>query len=341
MDSLTQITLGAAIGVATMRRSQPIWKSALVGAVIGTLPDLDSFVDFGDDVMNMVRHRGESHSLIYQTLAAPVIAIVIALITRTSGLFYRWVLAAWLILVTHAGLDAMTVYGTQLLLPYTDHPFGVGSIFIIDPLYTLPLLIGLLATLASRGSRRLRFTTYGLVLSSAYLAWSFAAQQYVVHQVLASPALQGLSRDRLLVTPTPFNTVLWRVIAMREGVYQEAYVSLADRFVDPPVPLKLRDLPRGAALEAETRAFDAANRIRNFSHGFYALEERDGRVRITDLRMGLYPWYVFSFDFAQRRAGRLEPVVPFNVGDGRRGPVGDVLNWIWQRAQGRDLPPPR
>ena len=48
----------------------------------------------------------------------------------------------WLALVTHPLLDAMTVYGTQLALPFSDHPFGVGSIFIIDPLYTLPLLAG-------------------------------------------------------------------------------------------------------------------------------------------------------------------------------------------------------
>ncbi len=38
----------------------------------------------------------------------------------------------WLALVTHPLLDAMTVYGTQLALPFTNHPYGVGSVFIID-----------------------------------------------------------------------------------------------------------------------------------------------------------------------------------------------------------------
>ena len=47
----------------------------------------------------------------------------------------------YLIFATHALLDAVTVYGTRLLWPVVDHPFGIGSMFIIDPLYTLPLMI--------------------------------------------------------------------------------------------------------------------------------------------------------------------------------------------------------
>ncbi len=68
MDSLTQITLGAAVGVAVMGRRTAVWKAALWGGIAGTLPDLDVFVDHGDAVLNMVRHRGESHSFFYLTL---------------------------------------------------------------------------------------------------------------------------------------------------------------------------------------------------------------------------------------------------------------------------------
>ena len=63
MDSLTQMTLGSAVGVAVMGRRVPVWRSALVGAFFGTLPDLDSFVDYGDPIRNVTYHRGASHSL--------------------------------------------------------------------------------------------------------------------------------------------------------------------------------------------------------------------------------------------------------------------------------------
>ena len=48
MDSLTQIALGSAVGVAVMGRRTAVWKAALWGAIGGTLPDLDTFIDHGD-----------------------------------------------------------------------------------------------------------------------------------------------------------------------------------------------------------------------------------------------------------------------------------------------------
>lgn len=55
------------------------------------------------------------------------------------------------------GADPITVYGTQPVLPFSYHPFGVGSVFIIDPLCKLPLLAGAGWALASRSSARSRF----------------------------------------------------------------------------------------------------------------------------------------------------------------------------------------
>src|SRR5687768_16802159 len=125
-----------------MGRRTAAWKAALWGGLAGTLPDLDVLIDQGDALRNMVLHRAESHSLFWLTLASPVLAGLPALLHGEQAGFRRWWLAMWLALVTHPLLDAMTVYGTQLLLPFTNHPFGVGSMFIIDPLYTLPLLVG-------------------------------------------------------------------------------------------------------------------------------------------------------------------------------------------------------
>ncbi|MEY4694091.1 MAG: hypothetical protein RLZZ95_540, partial [Pseudomonadota bacterium] len=38
MDSVTQILLGASVGVAVMGRRTALWKSALWGGVAGLLP---------------------------------------------------------------------------------------------------------------------------------------------------------------------------------------------------------------------------------------------------------------------------------------------------------------
>ena len=169
-------SLGAAVGIATMGRRTAVWKAALWGAVGGTLPDLDVFIDHGDPVRNMVLHRGESHALFWLTLFSLPFAAAVARLHGEWHQWRRWWLCLWLVLITHPLLDAMTVYGTQLGLPFTNHPFGVGSMFIIDPLYTLPLLVGVGWALAGGAVRVGARHMVGLVLRTDYLAWSWVAQ---------------------------------------------------------------------------------------------------------------------------------------------------------------------
>ena len=336
MDSLTQIALGAAVGVAVMRRRTAVWKSALWGAVAGTLPDLDVLVDHGDPILNMVLHRGESHALFWLTLFSPLLTAVVVAVHRERTQWRAWWLALWLALVTHPLLDALTVYGTQLALPFSNHPFGVASVFIIDPLVTLPWLAGTAWALATRGSSAgLRANVLGLALGSAYLGAGFVAQQVVARQALASLQQQGVAAPRVLVTPAAFSVLLWRVVAVTPTHYLEGYRSL----LDAAGPMHFDRFDRGAALDAELQGHAGVQRIRDFSHGFYKLQEVGGRVLVSDLRMGAEPNYTFSFAVAER-ASPLQPL-PVAEAAGRRPDVAQALPWWWQRLQGRPLPPPR
>ncbi len=336
MDSLSQLALGAAVGVAVMGRRTAVWKAALWGGICGTLPDLDALIDHGDPIANMTLHRTESHALFFLTLAAPAIAWAIAWLHGQRALFGRWWMAVWLALVTHPLLDLMTVYGTQLLLPFTSHPYYVGSIFIVDPLYTLPLLVGVgAALLRPAGLRGLRWNAAGLVLSTAYLAWSAAAQWHVTTLAQTALRAQGLQATQLLVTPTPLNTVLWRVLAMTPGGYAEGFHRLGD----PVAALQLQTYPRGESLAPALQASAPAARLAWFTHGFYKLEERaDRRVVMSDLRMGLEPGYSFSFAVAQREGDRFVALPPRNLAT--RPDVKAGLQWLWRRLQGETPPWP-
>ncbi|MCB0619960.1 MAG: metal-dependent hydrolase [Saprospiraceae bacterium] len=69
MDSLTQITLGAAVGEAVLGRKAGN-RAMLWGAVGGTIPDLDVFANFVTDEMTALAfHRGISHSFFFAVLA--------------------------------------------------------------------------------------------------------------------------------------------------------------------------------------------------------------------------------------------------------------------------------
>ncbi len=341
MDSLSQIALGAAVGVAVMGRRTAVWKAAAWGAVAGTLPDLDVLIDHGDPISNMVLHRAETHSPFWLTLFALPFGALVAWLSGQRSLWRRWVLAMWGALVTHPLLDAMTVYGTQLGLPFTDHPYGVGSVFIIDPLYTLPLLLGTGWALGSKvnslsSARGLAANAAGLVLSTAYLGWGVWAQQHVTSVARAALAAQGIVAERVLVTPAPFNTLLWRVVAVQGDSYHEGFRSVLDR--GPAMVFDRFD--RGTALWPAVQAQTGAQRIATFSHGFWALNVQDGRLRITDLRMGQEPAYVFSFALAQRQGEAWVPL-PAPEQLGLRPDLGRAWAWLWRRALGQPVPPPR
>lgn len=328
MDSLTQMALGAAVTVAVMGRHTAAWKAAAWGAVVGTLPDLDALIDHGDAVLDMVRHRAETHALPIQTAASVPIAWAIARLQREP--LGRWWWAVWLTLVTHALLDAFTVYGTQLWLPFTDEAYGLGSIFIIDPLYTLPLVVGVLAAVLSR--QRAGWNTAGLVLSSVYLAWSVGAQQWATRQAERDLAARGVTPERLLVTAAPLTTLLWRVVAVEGPHYHEGYVGL----LDGGRPIRFERHDRGGALLAQYADHPQVQRIARFSDGLYRLRALEGRLHLTDLRMGQEPAYVFDFDIGPlTAAGDAPPATRV----GSRVAFADGWPWLRERVIGADLPP--
>lgn len=322
-----------------MGRKRPVWQAALAGALIGTLPDLDVLIDEGDPIRNMVLHRAETHAFFWQFLAAPLLAGILAFVTRTRALYMRWWVLVLLGLFTHSILDALTVYGTQLALPLTNHPFGAGSLFIIDPLYTLPLLIGLLMTVLARKPDRRRWNTAGLTLSTVYALWSLGAQAHVTNVARATPEAHSLSPDNILVTPTPFNTLLWRIVLVREEYYQEGFFSLLDAPLDAKRPIRFETFARGAELDRRTAKFENADLIRAFSKGFYAIADDGHRLSITDMRMGQHPYYVFAFEFAEHHSDPVTPITPRRIVN--RMPLKPGLAWLWGRLRGEDTSPPR
>jgi inner membrane protein len=335
MDSLSQLVLGASISVAVMGRRTAVWKAALWGGICGTLPDLDVVIRYGDAVRDMTYHRAESHAFFYLTLVAPLLAGIASKLHGETTLFKRWFMALWLALVTHPILDTTTIYGTQLLLPFSDHPYGTGSMFIIDPLYTLPLLVGVIVVLSRKAFAGLPWNTAGLIISTAYLGWSMIAQAHVRGLVNEALAEQGIASQSILVTPAPLNTILWRVVVMRPDGLYEGYYSL----LDGGRKVKFERFASDAQLYAATKNFWTVQRMAWFTHGFFKMQEKDSKAILTDLRMGSEPHYVFSFELAQKKDGVWQEIRPQQVGS-----LGDPvaqLSKLWQRMLGRDIPTSR
>lgn len=342
MDSLTQAVLGASVTCAVMGRRTTFTKAALVGLVAGTVPDLDVLIDHGDDLLNMVRHRAESHSLLFLTLLSPLFGwLTNKLLHRntapgTPSLTARWTLAWWLTLITHVGIDAMTSYGTQFMQPFTDHAYAVGSVFIIDPLYTVPLLLGLVwaGLRARRGKPWQAPNRWALTFSCCYLLWSVGAQQHVRTLAEQELAAQGVQHTQLFVYASPLNTVLWRVLAITPTHSYEGSYSLLDKGQHIPFAAHLRG---GDEIQRWAEVPHVKAMLR-FTQGPIRMEQRDGQVLLTDLRMGQEPRYSFVFDMgtpAQLDAGHAEVHRASNTLAG-----GLSFAALWDRIKGKDLTQP-
>lgn len=326
MDSLTQIVLGAAIGEATAGR-QIGRRAALWGAICGTLPDLDSFVPYGDAVTSFTYHRSFSHSLIILALLTPLVVWLIQKIHPSISEHQRRLfLLVFLTFETHALLDSLTVYGTQLFWPLSDYPVSLSTIFIIDPAYTVLLSAGVLSALFISRTKaighKLNFT--GIVLSSLYITWTVAAKIHVEDKVKQSLQDQNISYNKLLTTPTPFNTILWRAVVMDEEGYYDGFYSLLDKTED----IQFTPYPSHKALLDGIEDHWPVKRLQWFSHGFYSVTATGNDIFIADLRMGLEPDYVFRFKVAEASNPHPKPVQSIYMGSSWRT---EHFRWVWNR----------
>ncbi len=283
MDSLTQIALGAAVGEATLGHRVGR-KAAAWGAFLGTLPDLDVvFNPFLDAVQQLAIHRSFSHSFLFAMAAAPAIGWLLHRLHQRrhpSASWKAWSALAWWCLATHIVIDLFTVYGTQIFWPLTDHPYGLDAIFIVDPLYTLPLAIGLLVGLVSRRSRRAVW--WGLAVSSAYLAWALTAKAWAHGAFEEGFATQGIPVERMMSNPSPLNTILWMGMAETDDTLWVATYSLLDR----APPSSASAIPRHTSALDAHRQDRGVERLEWFSKGWWIADTTGVRPAIVDPRFG-------------------------------------------------------
>ncbi|MBN1408886.1 MAG: metal-dependent hydrolase [Calditrichaceae bacterium] len=230
MDTITQAILGAGVGEVTLGKKvgnkAPMW-----GAVAGIVPDLDvipgrlmSAVDY------LVFHRGFSHSLIFSLIAAPIAGWLIAKIHKKENLDWKsWGLLFFLGLTTHILLDCFTTWGTQVFWPF-DYRVAWNTIFVIDPLYTIPFAFVLIWTMFTRKENpmRVKLGWIGIGISTFYLLITVVNKQIAERAFISSFSHKQIEYTRINTRPTPFNSILWTgTIETEDGFYEGVY-SLFD-----------------------------------------------------------------------------------------------------------------
>lgn len=118
--------------------------------------------------------------------------------------FRRLFITLTLALITHPLIDAMTVYGTQLFWPIPSPPVVWSTVFVIDPIYTLPLIFTCLwAYWRKLDPRAIRYLFTALLFGCVYFAVGFMSRAYHEHRFESVLTQQGIEVDGVLATPTP------------------------------------------------------------------------------------------------------------------------------------------
>lgn len=229
MDPVSQAGLGAVVAQAVGHRRLG-YRAAVVGAVAGALPDVDVLFSVGGDFVDqLITHRGITHSLFFAPVLGPLLGWLVWRWERSRGArsgagpappeperCRLWMLVVTLALLSHPLLDLLTPYGTQLLLPFSNMRFAINAMPIVDPVYTLVLLGGLLVAWRA-GRKRSELATHSaaitLILSTAYLTYGW--QQGLSAEAAARDQLarRGIVADRLSAFPTIFQVHLRRIVA--------------------------------------------------------------------------------------------------------------------------------
>ena len=156
MDPVSQGVVGAAFAQTAAKRAT-LATVAWYGALGGMAPDLDVlFQSSTDPILFLEFHRQFTHSLVF----IPVGALLVFLFLRAIASRFRFLqglstgqayLACLMGYATHGLLDACTSYGTQLLWPFSNTRVAWDTMSIVDPLFTVPLVV--LVVAASRSKR--------------------------------------------------------------------------------------------------------------------------------------------------------------------------------------------
>jgi inner membrane protein len=309
-------------------------KAILYGAILGTIPDLDVVVGkFLDPLTATDIHRGFSHSTLFFVLLSPILALLIKKIEKRNLVnFKEALLCCFLGLQTHALLDLFTTWGTQLFWPLETR-YSLQSIFVIDPLYTLPFLVFLIISMFKNRNdkKRIFWNRVGLTVSTVYLFSTLFVQAIVKNKFENQLRENNISYDEIVVKPSPFNIILWTTnVKVKDGYWIGDY-----SFFDTK-PIQFQYIPKQEELIKDIENEAIVHQLKRISEGWFCITQKDEKLLFNDLRFGVMENsndnidFSFSYEIINQNGEFTASELP----NKNRAQAKKLLKKLWIRLQG-------
>ena len=286
MDPVSQGAVGAAFAQSAAKKENII-LIGFIGFLAGLAPDLDVLIRSEDDpILFLEYHRQFSHSLFFIPIGSFFVALFIFPFVRSLISLRMVYIASFLGYATHGLLDACTSYGTQLLWPFSDQRVTWNNISIVDPIFTVPIVI-LLAIAITKRKRIFSFIAIGWI--TFYLSLGFIQYERTLSAAMDLANSRGHNAERMTLKPSFGNLILWKSIYQHEETY---YVD-AIRTVHSSTwclgeSIEMFDyqyhLP---SLDKDSQQAKDIERFRWFSQDYLGYDDKNSLV--TDIRYSMIP----------------------------------------------------
>jgi inner membrane protein len=229
LDSLTHIVVGGALGELTFGKKIGN-KAILIGAIANTIPDLDVFAQaMAKSVDVAIRiHRSYTHALFMHPFMALPFAYIAYRIFKKEVTYLNWFLFFVFSFFIHVMMDCCTTYGTQLLLPFTNKLISWNNLSVVDPLFTLPVILFFIAVFFFKKENNIRrkIAAAGIVVSLVYLSTSTVNKFSAVAVFKLDLKDKNIKTTHFSTTPTMFTSWLWNMVAYNDTTMYMAEYSI-------------------------------------------------------------------------------------------------------------------
>ena len=286
MDPLSQGTVGAAFAQSVANKNN-IFKIGFIGFLAGMTPDLDVLIQSSTDpILSLEYHRQFTHSLFFIPFGSLIFTILIFPLFKSSLSLKSVYFASFLGYATHGLLDACTSYGTQLFWPFSNERISWNNISIVDPLFTIPILIFLVMAIKTK---KKKFSFFGIGWIIFYLTLGYVQYERALSAAIELATLRGHNADRMTLKPSIGNLILWKSIYKhKETFYVDAIRTVQSSTWCLGETIRVFDYKSHLPdLDKESQQKKDIERFRWFSQDYLGYDKEKNIV--TDVRYSMIP----------------------------------------------------
>ena len=286
MDPISQGTVGAAFAQSTANKNNII-KIGVIGFVAGLAPDLDVLIRSSTDpILFLEYHRQFTHSLFFIPFGALLVALLVFPLVKRSMDLKTVYLASFLGYATHGLLDACTSYGTLLFWPFSNQRVTWNNISIVDPLFTIPVLI--LLGIAIKTRKRL-FSLFAIGWIMFYLSLGLIQYERALSAANQLAFSRGHNPERLTLKPSFGNLILWKSIYQhKDSFYVDAIRTVQSSTWCSGESINIFDYQKHLPnLDQDSQQKKDIERFRWFSQDYLGYNQEKNLV--TDIRYSMIP----------------------------------------------------